>query len=833
MEKTNLCRNMAIAAISVLTAGSVVFTSCETFDDTALQGSIDDLNSRVEKLEDDIAQLQSEVETISDMVSGGKIISSIVPSADKTEYTISFVGSDEKFVVTAGTGNPVVTVIEDNGTYYWALVKDGDASEITDNNGDRVPVNYTESAEVKLQINESTGDLEISIDGGSWTPSGVNVNEFGDPQITLIEKGGKYYWGKYDENGNKVSVVEGKDVPVEVEIPDPVIPQFKVEGGKLMYSTDNGSSWKETGITAETGGISVISDVDLESKPGYAVFTLNGGTKLEILIESELYCEFLSGKTWFEDAQTKRLMLYATGYKKYELSAPLGWTAEFDGSAVTVTAPDSEWDENFSRSGEIVLRLYNDKKEVVMDKVSVQMDGMPIFELKTGLADDKSINIVVNAQWATEFCLGVMPAKEFTAEAAAEQANSGDCTIAYDDDGWEGNDCYLPFKNYIADPVTAAPYVIWIVEAPYMDPVSPDDIQTYVYNYGLTVEASVTDIAFNDAVITVTPGESTEYYAGIMSSEEFEYGAQTITMMIGYGQYTVHSGVFTGKLSELNQEDEQGMMDYAFNYTIVPGAAYTLWTVIKNDSGTYTTDDIQVTEFTLDDVQEGGSAKITFGAPTVVDYTSIEIPFTRPDNAYAVYIMFVSDADFESTYGSSEAAVKETLLEGNAWYTDVYAEENLLPGTSGKFYAVTIDNEGYVGPLVSYAATSKAVVKNSTITIEAGTHTLSGSTISIPLTITGENAKSIVYYNFTGYDYKYHNNIEEVVNNVALDYQTATNFFTVVDIADLEPDNTLVIENPTPYSDAEYLFVVFAIDEDGLVTESYDSIEYVVTAASL
>ena len=115
-------------------------------------------------------------------------------------------------------------------------------------------------------------------------------------------------------------------------------------------------------------------------------------------------------------------------------------------------------------------------------------------------------------------------------------------------------------------------------------------------------------------------------------------------MMIGYGQYTVHSGVFTGKLSELNQEDEQGMMDYAFNYTIVPGAAYTLWTVIKNDSGTYTTDDIQVTEFTLDDVQEGGSAQITFGAPTVVDYTSIEIPFTRPDNAYAVYIMFVSDA---------------------------------------------------------------------------------------------------------------------------------------------------------------------------------------------
>ena len=749
---------MALAAVSVMTAGALAFTSCETFDDSALQGSIDDLNSRVEKLEDAVAQLQSEVDGISSLLEEGKIIKNVtsVENEDGTStYTITYMDeadTPDKFTVgTPGDGNPTITLIEESdGTMYWGV-----------------------------------------------------VNEAGEADYILGEE-------------NKIAV-KG------------TAPTLRVQDGKLQVSID-GTSWSDTGVA-----ISDIYTPTFESVTpgdGKVTFTLQDGTSFEVPMTSELTCEFLSGKTWFESSQTKNLLVNAAGFDRYELSAPAGWEASFDGTVVSVTAPDTEYgDGNYAQSGEVVLRLYNtENKEVLMDKAAVQVGGNQNLSVKTGLAEDKSINIVVSMSSSSlEFHLGVIKASEFTAETAAEIANSrtnivsiyeGDEIVENDD--WSGT-YTVPFMDFISEPATGEPYVIWFVMDQWGETIYPEDIQTYIYNYGYTVDAQVTNVTFNDADITVTSGESTEYFAGITTKGEFF--AETITSMLGYNMYQTHTGTLTGKLSELNQETESGQ-DYAFMYNIVPGETYVLWTIIKNATGSYSADDMQTTEFTLEALQAGGSLEIEFGTVTA-EYESISVPITRPAGAVLTYVMYISDEDYASVYNSSDASVIEALLGTNSLHEEmtVYYQGNLSAGKKGKVYAIVVDENGQYGPLTSVQADTKTIVKNQDITIEAGEHTVDGTSISIPLTISGSGAKSVVYYNFptADYDYKYKNNVENIVAGVALDYGNTPMFLTVSEISSLS-NNTLTIDGLSP--NKEYLFVIFAIDEDGNVTEDYATFTY-------
>ena len=57
MKKSSFYRSTAAAVVAVMTAGALSFTSCETFDDSQIQSSLDDLNSRVETIEEQLAAL--------------------------------------------------------------------------------------------------------------------------------------------------------------------------------------------------------------------------------------------------------------------------------------------------------------------------------------------------------------------------------------------------------------------------------------------------------------------------------------------------------------------------------------------------------------------------------------------------------------------------------------------------------------------------------------------------------------------------------------------------------------------------------------------------------
>ena len=680
MNKTNLFRHTAAAAMAVLTAGMFAFSSCDqlALDETGLQDSIDDLTDRVESLEKKVADLEEQAAAVSGLLEKGKIISGIAENADGTGYIISYVGEEAADEIIVSAGHPEITVIQDGEDWYWA-----------------------------------------------------KIGENGEPEYLLGEE-------------NKIAVEQ-------------VIPKFKIEGKSLMVSVD-GTEWTNTGITLGEAGLGLISDIKVED--GYVEFIFNGnGGSFQVKRVTELKCEFLSGKTIFEYGEMKNLSMDVSGYVKYDIDYPEGWTVEFDGAKMSVTAPaePSEWNKTpFDESGLIKIWLYDNKGDVVFDKVMVQIGGTQMVTLSATMTDGV-VNVVAETPYASSFYLGVMKADEFTAEAAAEAANDPDAT-SYEtkeektEDGLLIKPFSAPFTDFYTSPEVGESYVIWAFQ--YGEAVSPEDIITVVYDYGLNVDAKFSDVTFKDATVTVAPSEGTSYFYGITTKDD--YYASSILFMVNAGRYSATSEAVNSTMSELSASDEPNV-----RFNITPGASYTLWYVIKTSTGSYTEADIKTVDVTLDELTDGGTAVVEFGEPTIT-YNSIEVPFTRPENTWRVYAQYFTDAEYTSDYGSSDDAVKEILLDSWPFNTDypttedIYGNFNLSPNTKGYVFVVVIDNDGKIGQLQKKEVTTTDVPRDASIGVALdGTVEATASSASVKLSVTG-TPTTVICYLATKSDFENH-----------------------------------------------------------------------------
>ena len=123
-----------------------------------------------------------------------------------------------------------------------------------------------------------------------------------------------------------------------------------------------------------------------------------------------------------------------------------------------------------------------------------------------------------------------------------EAANAPDAT-RYEtkeeqtEEGWLIIPFSAPFTDFYVEPEVGESYVIWAFQENYGGSVSPEDIITIVYDYGLNVDAAFSEITFKDATVTVTPAEGTSYFYGI--SETFrdrnsDYGNLLFRQEIGF-----------------------------------------------------------------------------------------------------------------------------------------------------------------------------------------------------------------------------------------------------------------------------------------------------------
>ena len=171
-------RSILAALSSVVLIGGMA--SC-TFDDTDLQNSIDDLTSRVEALENFQEQVQGEISSLQEVITklqSSVTVDNVVDNGDGS-WTINFSDGTSITIRNGQDGEdgltpPSITVVEEDGTYYWAYENaDGTIKFILDDDGNKIPV----SGEApQVRINPDSGNWEISTDGGkTWEDTGVKA----------------------------------------------------------------------------------------------------------------------------------------------------------------------------------------------------------------------------------------------------------------------------------------------------------------------------------------------------------------------------------------------------------------------------------------------------------------------------------------------------------------------------------------------------------------------------------------------------------------------------------------------------------------------------------
>ena len=221
----------------------------DEYDDSALTGRVDDLESRVEKLEELCRQMNTNISSLQTLVTAlqnSDYITAVTPVTSGGQtigYTMTFKHASPITIYHGTNGKdgqngedgkngttPVIGVGPYNGVYYWTL----NGTWLTDTSGNKIKAE------------------------GTVGRDGVN--------------------GKPGQDGD-----DGQDGKPGEDGEDGITPQLKIENEYWYISYDNGASWTQLGqATGNDGkdGDTLFSKVDDQGKE--VVFTLTNGTVITI-----------------------------------------------------------------------------------------------------------------------------------------------------------------------------------------------------------------------------------------------------------------------------------------------------------------------------------------------------------------------------------------------------------------------------------------------------------------------------------------------------------------------------------------------------------------------
>lgn len=210
-----IMRKLFTTLKSVVAAALVVsmvgVTSC-SYDDTDLKNQVENLGEEVEQVKEDLATLTQrvadlekkvadEVDALKGLIKNQVVVTSVVEENGGVTVTLSDGNEFTVYPKTVDTDTDTDTYIsvkadETTGVYYWAIFnKDGFVEYLTVGvSEERVPVfqeqeDTCEPIDLKFQVNEATGTIEFSVDGGqTWTDSGVEVGAC-DCEGTVVSTG--------------------------------------------------------------------------------------------------------------------------------------------------------------------------------------------------------------------------------------------------------------------------------------------------------------------------------------------------------------------------------------------------------------------------------------------------------------------------------------------------------------------------------------------------------------------------------------------------------------------------------------------------------------------
>lgn len=238
---------------------SVLFSSCNDYDDSAIQDKLNDFKERITVLQSKADQLNEEISKLS-YLTGGNVITSVTRNSDG-KYVITYKDSknEEKTVVVATQEDVVeapilgVRLNEDDQLYYWTTTIGNETSWLI-NNGKKVPVcGYTP-------------EMGVNADG-YWTINGE----------TLKDKQGNPITATTDETAIFKNITKTKDGYLEVTLGNGEIFTLEIFNSLNLKLKSDALTWvsnisqpltieyEVTGESAETAIIAIAQAVNVKA----------------------------------------------------------------------------------------------------------------------------------------------------------------------------------------------------------------------------------------------------------------------------------------------------------------------------------------------------------------------------------------------------------------------------------------------------------------------------------------------------------------------------------------------------------------------------------------
>lgn len=160
-------KNNLLTLTVLLCIGAVTVTGC-TYDDTAVNNRIDDLDDRLTELEMVVADINTNIGTLRATVAaleGNERITDVRQLEDGSGLSVTFSGSETPYIIKNGA-DPAVSVAKfGDGNFYWTV--DGEYILV---DGEKVPAT---AKTLVPQIKVEDSKFLLSFDGIKWQEIGT------------------------------------------------------------------------------------------------------------------------------------------------------------------------------------------------------------------------------------------------------------------------------------------------------------------------------------------------------------------------------------------------------------------------------------------------------------------------------------------------------------------------------------------------------------------------------------------------------------------------------------------------------------------------------------
>jgi len=544
----------ALAALAVSSCGKI----WDEFD--SVHGELDDLKAKVEalekKLNDEVATLNTKIGALE---SADKDLKALI-TANSTALALLNEELDALDGVVDGyiTSNDAAlkaaieeykkgdAALKDVDTQILAALAGVNVINVAKNEEGNVVITFADKSTIEVPANPATGI--VTVVDGKWA---VVV----DGEVTVLEA----------------------DVNPDTEL------AFKVVENVLNVSYDGGKTWTPTGaVVNDKTTINVVEGFKYTEGDPYLTLTV-GGKEYTLPVYKADTSSLVLGRTDFflMYGASKEVELKAEGVEEYYvMSKPDGWKASFEGTTLTVVAPEKKTYEvgAAEAEGEILIHATTAEGKCKVAKLDVETgDGITlaidrdgnvtIKNAFVGMSGNEEIGYTYGFQ---NFAVGIVPVAEFFDEeylyAYEEMFGTTDPYVGFEKGfgfqmpgeplfGVSGNyynnvasgeykdgvyevDIINTDINTIYSDVLFSPYTDWEAEEPNFDlpygayivwVASLDENgivggMRFTEYLNVKVDVELVSASYNDIKVKVSVAGADEYMIGYIPASEMNMG---------------------------------------------------------------------------------------------------------------------------------------------------------------------------------------------------------------------------------------------------------------------------------------------------------------------